>query len=72
MRGKGSLDLVSDVGSAMSLLAVFAWLALLNPAGEARKQQLRPQWMPGREEELVHQLNYLNTALLRVTGNRPK
>lgn len=72
MRGKGSLDLVADVGSGMTLAAVVAWLALLNPAGEMRKQRLRPQWMPGREEELVSQLNSLNTVLLRVTGNRPK
>jgi hypothetical protein len=38
----------------------------LTPAGEIRKVRLRPQWMPGKEEELVSQLNHLNAALLRV------
>ena|SRR5579871_2950046 len=40
-----------------------AWLLLLNRAGEKRKQQLRPSWMPGEEEELVGQLNRLNLAM---------
>jgi len=39
----------------------------LNRAGEVRQLTLRPQWMPGREEELVSQLNHLNVALLRAT-----
>ncbi len=72
MRGKQSLAVVSEASSVITLASVGAWLALLNPAGELRKQRLRPQWMPGREEELVSQLNHLNAALLRVTGNRPK
>lgn len=49
------------------LAAIGAWLVMLNPAGELRKVSLRPQWMPGREEELVSQLNHLNAALLRAT-----
>jgi hypothetical protein len=67
MRGKGSLDVVVHAGSAITLAAVGAWLVMMNPAGELRKLSLRPQWMPGREEELVSQLNHLNAALLRVT-----
>ena len=67
MRGKGSLDVVAEACSAITLAAVGAWLVLMNPAGEVRKVSLRPQWMPGREEELVSQLNHLNAALLRVT-----
>ena len=39
--------------------------AAFNPAGEVRKVSLRPQWMPGQEQELVSQLNSLNAALLR-------
>jgi hypothetical protein len=42
---------------------------MLNTAGEQRQQRLRPVWMPGREEELVSQLNSLNVALLRATRN---
>jgi hypothetical protein len=72
MRGFGSLPMVEYALSATTLAAVGAWLVLLNPAGEARKVRLRPQWMPGREEELVSQLNHLNAALLRAAGNRPK
>lgn len=52
---------------AVRLAALAAWLAMLNPAGELRQQSLRPAWMPGREEELVSQLNHLNAALLRAT-----
>jgi len=58
--------------SAITLGTVVAWLMLMNPAGEKRKQSARPRWMPGREEALVSQLNYLNAALLKATHNRPK
>ncbi|MGC9949859.1 MAG: hypothetical protein ABSF64_26110 [Bryobacteraceae bacterium] len=67
MRGKDSLDVVAYALSAITLAAVGAWLVLMNPAGELRKLRLRPHWMPGKEEELVSQLNHLNAALLRVT-----
>jgi hypothetical protein len=72
MRGAASIAVVTYALPAITLAAVGAWLVLLNPAGELRKLRLRPQWMPGREEELVSQLNNLNAALLRATGNRPK
>jgi hypothetical protein len=72
MRGYDSIPAVANALSAITLAAVGAWLVLLNPAGEIRKLRLRPQWMPGREEALVSQLNHLNAALLRATGNRPK
>jgi hypothetical protein len=72
MRGAASIAVVTYALPAITLAAVGAWLVLLNPAGEVRKLSLRPQWMPGREEELVNQLNNLNAALLRATGNRPK
>ena len=52
---------------AVTLGSLVAWLALLNPAGEMRKIRLRPAWMPGKEEQLVSQLNSLNAALLRAT-----
>ncbi len=54
---------------AVNLIALGTWLAMLNTAGEQRQQRLRPVWMPGREEELVSQLNSLNVALLRATRN---
>jgi hypothetical protein len=52
---------------AVTVGALGAWLALLDPAGEIRKVRLRPVWMPGKEEQLVSQLNSLNAALLRAT-----
>jgi hypothetical protein len=67
MRGYGSLPLVTYAISTITLAAVGAWLVLLNRAGETRKVSLRPHWMPGKEEELVSQLNNLNAALLRAT-----
>ena len=67
MRGKGSIPMVTNALSAITLAAVAGWLVLMNPAGELRKLQIRPRWMPGREEELVSQLNHLNAALLRAT-----
>jgi hypothetical protein len=67
MRGYGSIPVVTYALSAITLAAVGTWLVMLNPAGEVRKLRLRPHWMPGREEELVIQLNNLNAALLRAT-----
>jgi hypothetical protein len=67
MRGFNSIPAVTNALSVITLAAVCAWLVMLNPAGEFRKVSLRPQWMPGREEELVSQLNHLNAALLRAT-----
>jgi hypothetical protein len=72
MRGYDSLPMVTSALPAITLAALGAWLIMLNPAGELRKVRLRPQWMPGQEEHLVSQLNNLNAALLRATGNRPK
>lgn len=65
--GKALMPVVGYAIFGVTLAAVGAWLVLLNPAGEVRKLQLRPQWMPGHEEELVSQLNQLNIALLRAT-----
>ncbi|HTQ58011.1 MAG TPA: hypothetical protein VMI94_26280 [Bryobacteraceae bacterium] len=68
-RGLGQ-EMVQRVGyvmNAINIAAMGVWLVMLNSAGEVRKQQLRPAWMPGREEDLVNQLNHLNTALLRAT-----
>jgi hypothetical protein len=67
MRGYDSIPAVTYALSAITLAAVGAWLVLMNPAGEIRKVSLRPHWMPGKEEELVSQLNHLNAALLRAT-----
>jgi len=67
MRGYDSIPAVTYALSAITLAAVGAWLVLMNPAGEIRKVSLRPHWMPGKEEELVSQLNHLNAALFRAT-----
>jgi hypothetical protein len=67
MRGWGAIHVVKYGLHAVTLGSLGAWLALLNPAGELVKVRLRPAWMPGKEEELVGQLNSLNAALLRAT-----
>jgi hypothetical protein len=51
---------------ATNLAALGSWLALLNTTGEKRLRKLRPEWMPGREDWLLDQLNSLNVALLQV------
>jgi hypothetical protein len=66
LRGFATIDGVKVTLLCVSLTSVGAWLALLNPAGEARTVRLRPAWMPGKEEQLVSQLNSLNAALLRA------
>ena len=72
MSGSGYMPVVVSAVPLITLAAIGAWLVRLNPAGETRKLRLRPEWMPGREEVLVSQLNNLNAALLRATRNRPK
>jgi len=67
MLGKDTIPAITYALSTITLAAIGTWLVMLNPAGELRKVRLRPQWMPGREEELVGQLNQLNAALLRAT-----
>jgi hypothetical protein len=62
------INLVRYSIESANLGILFVWLALLRPAGEQRKQQLRPHWMPGREEELVGQLNRMNLALQSLIG----
>jgi len=66
MRGVDAIPVVTYAFSVTTLAAVGAWLVLLTAAAEFRKMALRPHWMPGREEELVSQLNHLNAALLRA------
>jgi hypothetical protein len=68
-RGFGTIRMAIYATQAINLGALGTWLAMLNTAGEQRPQRLRPAWMPGREEELVSQLNSLNVALLRATRN---
>jgi hypothetical protein len=70
MLGTVGFKLISVLSYALlaaTLGSLVAWLAMLNPAGEERRMRLRPTWMPGREEELIGQLNSLNEALLRAT-----
>ena len=67
MVGWGAVKAVQYPLWAVTLGSLAAWLALLNPVGEMRKVRLRPAWMPGKEEQLVSQLNSLNAALLRAT-----
>jgi len=67
MRGSGTIHVVKYGLMAVTVGSLGTWLALLNPAGELLKVRLRPAWMPGKEEQLVGQLNSLNAALLRAT-----
>ena len=62
----GGFRMMGVVRLAVTLLnagTFGAWLLALSRAGEQRRQQLHPSWMPGREEELVGQLRRLNLAL---------
>jgi len=62
----GGFRMIGVVRLAIILLglgSLGAWLVSLSRAGEERRQQLHPAWMPGREEELVGQLRRLNFAL---------
>jgi hypothetical protein len=67
--GYGAIRIAAFATQAVNLGALGTWLAMLNKAGEQRRQRLRPTWMPGREEKLVRQLNGLNMALLRAARN---
>jgi hypothetical protein len=49
--------------NGLDLAVLAAWMILLTRAGERRQQQLRPSWMPGREEEMIRQLNSFNFAV---------
>lgn len=66
-RGFGVLEVVKNASVVTTLAALGTWLVVLGPAGEMQKLRLRPDWMPGKEEDLVKQLNNLNIALLRAT-----
>ncbi|HLM99664.1 MAG TPA: hypothetical protein VK335_10305, partial [Bryobacteraceae bacterium] len=68
-RGYGVIRMVAYAIQAVNLAALGTWLAMLNAAGEQRRQRLRPAWMPGQEEKLASQLNSLNMALMRATRN---
>jgi hypothetical protein len=50
----------------ISLAAIGAWIALLNPEGERRQAVFRPTWMPGTDAALSGHLDHLNAALLRA------
>ena len=71
MRGSAALRTAQYGTQAVNLIAAGTWLAMLNVAGEQRRQTLRSSWMPGREEHLLNQLNRLNLALLRVSQVLP-
>jgi hypothetical protein len=68
MFGPGVITAVTLALDGVMLAALVIWIAMLNPAGEEKHERhLRPNWAPGREEELVGQLNNLNAALMRAT-----
>jgi hypothetical protein len=51
---------------AISVLCVFAWLALLSPHGEEVRVQL-PNFGPEDEKRILQQLDSINATLLRVS-----
>jgi hypothetical protein len=67
LRGFASIAIVRYTLLGVTLASLGAWLVSLDKAGENSKVRLRPSWMPGKEEQLVSQLNSLNAALLRAT-----
>ena len=68
-RGFGAIRIAIFATQAVNLGALGTWLAMLNKAGEQRRQRLHPARLPGREEQLIGQLNSLNMALMRAARN---
>jgi hypothetical protein len=68
-RGMGVIRIAAYAIQAVNLVTLGTWLVIFNTAGEKHQQRLRPAWLPGREEELVSQLNSLNGAMLRAVRN---
>ena len=64
--GRSIISFAEYATQGANLAALATWLAMLSRAGEDRPQRLRPAWMPGREQELLNELNSLNAALLKV------
>ncbi len=69
-RGFTAVRAATYIIQAVNIGALITWLALLSQAGEQTSQTLRPEWMPGRAEELAGQLARLNAALLRSSVKR--
>ncbi len=67
-RGFQAIAIVTYSMKTANLLVLGAWLARLTKAGEQRRQQFRPSWMPGQEDQLVTQLNQLNLAIQQLLG----
>jgi hypothetical protein len=65
-RGIAVIPAAAYAIQAVNLVALGTWLVIFNAAGEQHQQRLRPAWLPGREAELVTQLNSLNVAMLRA------
>ncbi len=63
--GYATIHTVTYLMQGVTLASLCTWLLMLKPSGEELKVSLRPEWMPGREEVLITQLNSLNAALLR-------
>ena len=61
--GHRAIGVVTYSVMSVYVAVLCAWLFLLTRGGELRSRQLRPSWMPGREEDLVRQLNLFNATL---------
>lgn len=71
-QGKPVLVIIGYFVQGVTIMALGSWLTVLNPQGEKPKFVLRPHWMPGKEEDLVRQLNSLNDLLLRAARKSRK
>jgi hypothetical protein len=64
-------DVANVVITAIGACSVFAWLILLNPAGEKIHSALRTM-QPEHEKRLLIQLNGLNATMLRLARQQPR
>jgi len=64
--GPQTLAVVNPVLQGVTSVTLLMWILLLTPAGENVAVTRRRQWAPEEEERLMHQLDSINAALLRV------
>jgi hypothetical protein len=66
LMGNAVTQVVSILGSCVTLVCLVVWIGLLSREGESAKVRLRPRWAEEREEELVGHLAAINSTLLRA------
>jgi hypothetical protein len=63
--GVGVFTTIDKVTRVVSALCVLAWLFFLTPQGEEVRLNI-PHFAPENEERILHQLDLINSTLLKV------